>query len=296
MEELIKEAAAPRPLSPSLQPLSSREQIEAEINKGIQHYKHGGVPKGLCVIYAIVCIVTGMAYIGQTYDRTRGVRGRFKRHMLKKSKCRYISRALQRYGSVKFRCVVVNVCSAKKSTRNAAEVAAIARYNTLAPSGYNLQEGGSDSSPSAVSNAKHKATCAAPEFKAKMAPVVVKSHSAEANAKRVKSYKETAATPEFKTKKSDIQSKLWKNQEYVQNITDKRDISLREKLDVLRSQASPLPPVEERTLGAYYIDDKNQLRRWRKGSRLDKLTIEVFEKERVRARAKNKRKREGHGV
>ena len=291
----MNDLTVPRPLSPSLELLSSKEQIEAEIDKGIQHFKHGGVPKGLCVIYGIVCIVTGMAYIGQTYDKERGVRGRLKRHMLKKSQCRYISRALRKYGFMNFKCVVLNVCSAKKSIRNAAEAFAIARYNTLAPNGNNLQKGGSDSSPSVVSNAKHRATCATPEHKAKMAPVMEKTRSPAAVAKRTASYKETAATAEFKKKKRDIQLKLWQNQEYAQNITDKRDKSLREKLEVLRSQASPLPPVEERKIGAYYIDENDQLRRWRKGGKLDKLTIEVFEKERVRARAKNKRRRESQG-
>lgn len=92
--------------------------------------------------------------------------------------------------------------------------------------------------------------------------------------------------------KSKSQRKVWHREEYRAKITAARDVSLAEKMKKLRGMAKPLPPVEERILGAYYIDPEGLLRRWRKGGKLDKLPHEQFMKERERAKVKNKRKRD----
>lgn len=231
-------------------------------------------------------------YVGQTAN---SLHKRMQTHDAKTSSCTILRKALDVHGLHNFTIQRLQHWIPRDQL-NDAEMYWVDKMDTW-KNGYNCGPGGDSGNvmKDAGVQARHKASHNTPEYKAKMAPVIEKSHSPEANAKRVESYKATAATQEFKDKKHDIQVKLWQDPAYAQKITDARDVSLREKLEALRAQAWPLPPVEGRVLGEYYIDDQDQLRRWRKGSRLDILTIEVFEKERVRARAKNKRVREAAG-
>ena len=276
----------------SAKEISARQRIHQELDHSLQKFMYLPMPIGMCIIYAIINLVNGKCYIGQTRNK-KGLKDRIRMHFKPSSPCIWIRNAVQHYGKHSFEVVVLELCSAEQTVRDAREEAAIAKYETLAPKGYNLQDGGSTSSPTEASSEKHRRTCGTAEWKvAQSARMKEIQNNPVVKATKIASYKKTALTPEFKEMKSKSQRKVWHREEYRAKITAARDVSLAEKMKKLRGMAKPLPPVEERILGAYYIDPEGLLRRWRKGGKLDKLTHEQFMKERERAKVKNKRKRD----
>ena len=90
-------------------------------------------------VYLITCFPTGRHYIGVT---SRGVERRWREHLWSARKpTMAISRAINKYGPDRFTCETI--CSAKTwDDICAAERLLIVQWNTLAPHGYNVAEGG----------------------------------------------------------------------------------------------------------------------------------------------------------
>ena len=107
----------------------------------------------------IYCLTSpsGKKYIGQAVsmigNKIWGTYGRWKNHIYKAFKnklykgetensgsCRYLDCALRKYGSNNFKVEVLIICN--KKLLNMHETKFISLYNTLAPNGYNLTEGG----------------------------------------------------------------------------------------------------------------------------------------------------------
>lgn len=80
--------------------------------------------------------VNGKLYIGQTDDYEK----RWKGHLKKSSKCRYLKHAFNKYGIDKFEFKVLIICFDEDMNRY--EVDYMHKYNTIVPNGYNLREGG----------------------------------------------------------------------------------------------------------------------------------------------------------
>jgi len=89
------------------------------------------------IIYLITCLITGMQYIGKT---TGNLQKRWKRHCYE-NKCRYLYNAIKKYGKENFRVKPIFMCDSE-ILLNQKEQYYIKLYNTLAPNGYNLTEGG----------------------------------------------------------------------------------------------------------------------------------------------------------
>lgn len=115
------------------------------------------------LIYKITNNITNKCYIGQTrthYKRLdkiieTGIQHRWKQHKSKakqcktedvKKQCRFLNSAINKYGSDNFNIEEVHKCDLKDI--DYWEDYFIKKYNTLAPNGYNLREGGMSGSPS----------------------------------------------------------------------------------------------------------------------------------------------------
>jgi group I intron endonuclease len=91
-------------------------------------------------IYKIENKIDGKIYIGQTI---RDIETRFKEHLKKGSNCRYLNRALEKYGKKNFKCEII--CVSKDCDLDDEEIKYIKEYDSLVPNGYNLREGGNNS-------------------------------------------------------------------------------------------------------------------------------------------------------
>jgi len=88
-------------------------------------------------IYRITHKESFKSYIGQTIT---SLEKRWKEHVKSGSKCRYLSHALKKYGENAFELKLICICFDEDLDRFEQEY--IKKYNTLAPNGYNLREGG----------------------------------------------------------------------------------------------------------------------------------------------------------
>ena len=95
-------------------------------------------PQG--IIYKITCKPTGMSYVGQT---VQGLNKRMKQHREQRSYCRCLSEAIKEHGWSNFE--VETLWEGNSKLLNDMEVKFIEEYNTMAPNGYNLREGGGKS-------------------------------------------------------------------------------------------------------------------------------------------------------
>lgn len=90
------------------------------------------------VIYCVTNTVTGKKYVGQT---TTLVQKRWKEHCRSDSGCAALRRAINKYGRDAFE--ISTLASASSASElNFLEVTKIAEFDTIAPRGYNLREGG----------------------------------------------------------------------------------------------------------------------------------------------------------
>ena len=89
------------------------------------------------IIYRIHCLPTGKFYIGQT---VRTLKVRLQQHRRIHSMCTYLHRAIQKYGWDNFKTEIL--WEGENSLLNEIEFKYIKEFNTLAPEGYNLKEGG----------------------------------------------------------------------------------------------------------------------------------------------------------
>ena len=89
-------------------------------------------------IYKITNKINGKSYIGQTI---KDIKSRWENHCKKTSNCSAIYNAIQKYGKDNF--IVEEIGGANsQSELNYQEWLMIFRYDTLAPNGYNLRQGG----------------------------------------------------------------------------------------------------------------------------------------------------------
>ena len=95
------------------------------------------------IIYVITNTINGKPYVGQT---TRTLNERIFEHMHCRKTC--IGKAIQKYGWINFSVEVVEVCDTIEQL-NEREKFWIAKYNSIAPNGYNLTEGGKNGTHSA---------------------------------------------------------------------------------------------------------------------------------------------------
>lgn len=96
------------------------------------------------LVYLATNLINGKQYIGYT---TKTLPERIKTHVYK-SKCKLnkhyfylFKQALRKYGTDNFKWEILEECSTKEECCKK-EIFYISKYNTIAPSGYNLTEGG----------------------------------------------------------------------------------------------------------------------------------------------------------
>lgn len=96
------------------------------------------IPPNTCGIYKITNLIDGKCYIGQSVD----IRNRWKshRHNGKTSHNAYLRRAMRKHGTDNFSIDVLEVCSV--DDLDAIEKKCIASENSMVPSGYNMDLGG----------------------------------------------------------------------------------------------------------------------------------------------------------
>lgn len=88
-------------------------------------------------IYKITNKQDNKLYIGQT---TQDLEERWRHHKYKNSNCRYLKSAINKYGIENFEFKLICICFDNDLDKN--EIYYMKKYNTLAPNGYNLREGG----------------------------------------------------------------------------------------------------------------------------------------------------------
>lgn len=88
-------------------------------------------------IYKIINLINKKYYIGQTIKE---LEKRWKEHKQKNSNCRYLKNAFHKYGFNNFKFQLICICFDKDLDK--LEIKYIEKYNSLAPNGYNLREGG----------------------------------------------------------------------------------------------------------------------------------------------------------
>jgi group I intron endonuclease len=103
-------------------------------------------------IYLITNKIDGKKYVGQTliYD----IHKRWKQHFQNNSNCIYLKNALNKYGKDNFKFQIICICF--DDNCNDYEISYIKKYNTLAPNGYNLREGGKNGKQHPDSNEKRR--------------------------------------------------------------------------------------------------------------------------------------------
>ena len=100
-------------------------------------------------IYKITNRTDNKIYVGQTI---RDVETRWKDHLKKGSKCRYLSSAIKKYGVDNFDFKLV--CITFDNQLDGMEIKYIEQYNSLVPNGYNLKNGGNGGRHHAETNQK----------------------------------------------------------------------------------------------------------------------------------------------
>lgn len=93
------------------------------------------------IIYLVTCLINGKKYVGQTKNsiRTRWVKGHLSD--ARQGKQHLLAKAIRKYGSSNFRIEEIDVAP-DQETLDVKEKGWIASLGTMAPSGYNLREGG----------------------------------------------------------------------------------------------------------------------------------------------------------
>lgn len=90
-------------------------------------------------IYQIINRITNQSYIGQT---TQDLYERWRQHKKKKSNCRYLKAAFNKYGIEKFDFKLI--CIGFDNNLNDLEIFYINKFNSIVPNGYNLRSGGNN--------------------------------------------------------------------------------------------------------------------------------------------------------
>ena len=88
-------------------------------------------------IYRILNKITNQNYIGQTIQ---DLEERWRQHKLEKSNCRYLKASFNKYGVENFDFKLICICFDNDLDKY--ECYYINKFNSIAPNGYNLREGG----------------------------------------------------------------------------------------------------------------------------------------------------------
>ena len=100
-------------------------------------------------IYTITNKTDNKTYVGQT---VRELDTRWKDHLKKRSNCRYLKSAINKYGVDNF--VFKLVCITFDNMLDDMEIQYIQKYNCLVPNGYNLRLGGNSGTHNAETKQK----------------------------------------------------------------------------------------------------------------------------------------------
>ena len=100
-------------------------------------------------IYTITNKTNNKTYVGQT---VRELDTRWKDHLKKRSNCRYLKSAINKYGVENF--VFKLVCITFDTQLDDMEIQYIQKYNCLVPNGYNLRLGGNSGTHNAETKQK----------------------------------------------------------------------------------------------------------------------------------------------
>jgi group I intron endonuclease len=103
-------------------------------------------------IYLITNTVTGKKYVGQTIQNDIQARWNQHKNPSKASLGYYIQKAFTKYGIDNFKFQIICICFDEAC--NQMEMEYIKKFNTLAPNGYNLREGGNNSKHHPETNKK----------------------------------------------------------------------------------------------------------------------------------------------
>ena len=90
------------------------------------------------IIYAVVCTINGKQYVGQTIQ---SLDSRWKAHISKRGTLPGFSKAIKKYGADAFTLRVLDTADTAEEL-NLKEQHWVRVLNTIAPAGYNLNEGG----------------------------------------------------------------------------------------------------------------------------------------------------------
>ena len=93
-------------------------------------------------IYYIINKIDNKKYIGQTLEKD--IYKRWKGHLKKNSNCRYLKRALEKYGKENFKFDIICVCFDEDCNKYEQEY--MDKYDTIVPNGYNLRKAGNSGS------------------------------------------------------------------------------------------------------------------------------------------------------
>ena len=105
-------------------------------------------------IYKIRNKINNKLYVGQT---VKNIFERFNEHCYKVSNCRFLKKAINKYGKENFEIGLVEVCSSLIELDSKEEFW-IKELNTLAPNGYNLTTGGAAPKHSDITKKKMSQT------------------------------------------------------------------------------------------------------------------------------------------
>jgi len=215
----------------------------------LQKFVDKPAPDGFGVLYALVKKTDSeKAYIGKASAKDEGARYRLRKHIRGPTKPgekpTIIHNAIKKHGIDAFVFIIIKLVP--KKTLNKDEKTAIVEFNTIAAtqSGYNDSDGGDGGKLSERAEARRKATCAKPEWKAK---------------------------------KSTIQKKLWKDGLYAnrKNKWDGDKLAILEqrwktclvtrtaKQDEARKSALPYEPVKKKRIkGQCYQRPDGSIGKW----------------------------------
>ena len=93
------------------------------------------------VIYMLTCVPNGKSYIGKTIDEKRRIYAHFKGYT---KQCKALHNAINKYGKENFTVKILHEGIIPELLADF-EIAAIKEYNTKAPNGFNLTDGGEGS-------------------------------------------------------------------------------------------------------------------------------------------------------
>jgi group I intron endonuclease len=167
------------------------------------------------IIYKITNKINGKYYIGQTY---RTLEERWKEHQGDKRYCKYLYRAIKKYGKDNFEVKTIVLCNSMEEL-NAREQFCIRIFKSLAPTGYNLDNGGKNKKVHEETKKKMSESKLGPK-NSNFGKKFSKEHLRKLSLAR----KGIKRSDEFKLKRSSIMIETWKNTPEIFNTGKQKEI------------------------------------------------------------------------